>query len=117
MMEKIEKPVAEALVHWRAADDGGRQSGPPTAPVYMATGVFVQGDDREVHPGWPASTDQLSILLQKTKELDERRWLCLVGFLAPELARPNLRPGVELLVLEGPRVVASARVGAVVEDE
>ncbi|WP_432177144.1 hypothetical protein, partial [Streptomyces sp. Tue6028] len=30
------------------AGDGGRQSGPPTAPVYMATAVFVQGGDREV---------------------------------------------------------------------
>lgn len=117
MMEKIEKPVAEAMVRWRTADEGGRRSGPPTAPVYMATAVFVQGGDREVEPGWPASADQLSILLQKTEELDERRWRCVVGFLAPELARPNLRPGVELLVLEGPRVVASAQVDAVIEQD
>ena len=29
-----------------------------------------------------------------------------VGFLAPELARPFVCPGVQLVVLEGPRVVA-----------
>ena len=114
-MKKIEEPVAEAVVHWRAADDGGRQSGLPTAPVYMATAVFVLGMDRELQPGWPGTADQLSILLQKTEDLDERRWRCLVGFLAPELAQPNLRPGAELLVLEGPRVVASAHIGAVIE--
>ncbi|WP_327428749.1 hypothetical protein [Streptomyces sp. NBC_01236] len=116
-MEKIEKPVAEAVVHWRAGDDGGRRSGPPTAPVYMATAVFVQDGDREVQPGWPASADQLSILLQKTEELDECRWRCLVGFLVPGMARPNLRAGAELLVLEGPRVVASAQVEDVIEQE
>ncbi|MBC9723670.1 hypothetical protein [Streptomyces sp. TRM68367] len=115
MMEKVEKPVAEAVVRWRTPDEGGRHSGPPTAPVYMATAVFVQGDDSEVQPGWPASADQLSILLQKTGQLDERRWRYLVGFLAPELARPHLKPGAELLVLEGPRVVGSAQLSAVIE--
>lgn len=115
MMEKIEKPVAEAVVQWRTADEGGRRSGPPTASVYMATAVFVQGTDSEVQPDWPASADQLSILLQKVEEVDERHWRCLVGFLAPELARPNLQSDVELLILEGPRVVASAQVAVVIE--
>lgn len=50
MMEKIEKPVAEAVVHWRTADDGGRQSGPPTALVYMATAVFAQGATAKCSP-------------------------------------------------------------------
>ncbi len=116
-MKTIERPDAEAVVLWRSAADGGRRSGPPTAPVYMATAVFVRGDDREVHPGWPASADQLSILLQKTEALDEHRWRCLVGFLAPELARPHLRPGAQLLVLEGPRVVGSVRVDTMTEDD
>lgn len=79
----------------------------------MATAVFVQGSDSEVQPGWPASADQLSILLEETGRLDDGRWRCLVGFLAPELARPHLRLGAELLVLEGPRTVASAQLGIV----
>jgi hypothetical protein len=115
MMEKIQNPMAEALVRWRTAEDGGRKAGPPTAPVYMATAVFVRGGEVEVQPGWPASADQLSILLQETGRLDDGRRRCLVGFLVPELARPHLRPGVELLVLEGPRTVASALLGTVFE--
>jgi hypothetical protein len=84
-MEKIESPVAEGLVVWRTHDEGGRRSGPPTAPVYMATAVFVKGCEEEVQPGWPASADQLSILLQETKRLADDRRRCLVGFLVPEL--------------------------------
>ncbi|MEV1006547.1 hypothetical protein [Streptomyces sp. NPDC049881] len=71
MMETIESPLAEGLVHWRSAEEGGRKSGPPTAPVYMATAVFLQGDDGEVQPDWPASADQLNILLQPTTPGEE----------------------------------------------
>jgi hypothetical protein len=116
-MERIESPLAEAVVSWRTPEDGGRQSGPPTASVYMATSAFVLGDDLELMPGWPVTAEHLSILLQKVHELDDGRWRCVVGFLAPELARPNLRVGAELLVLEGPRTVASAEICAVFEYE
>ncbi|WP_322778632.1 hypothetical protein [Frankia sp. Cas4] len=112
-MEKIESPVAEGVVVWRTHEEGGRRSGPPTAPVYMATAVFVQGGDEEVQPGWPASADQLSILLQETERLDDNHRRCLVGFLVPELALPHMRPGAELLVLEGPRTVARVRIETV----
>ncbi|MGC5401052.1 hypothetical protein ACPXCP_35585 [Streptomyces sp. DT20] len=112
-MNQIENPVASAVVHWRTAEQGGRLSGPPTVPVYMATAVFVLGDDSEVQPGWPASAEQLSILLQKTGERDDGRWECLVGFLVPELALPHVHAGAELIVLEGPRAVATAQVSAV----
>ncbi len=112
-MEKIGSPVAEGLVVWRAYEEGGRKSGPPTAAVYMATAVFVRGGEEAVQPGWPASADQLSILLQETERLDDLRRRCLVGFLVPELAQPHLRPGVELLVLEGPRMVARMRIDTV----
>lgn len=110
MMDKIENAVASAVVRWRIADEGGRRSGPPTAPVYMATAVFALGDESEVQPGWPASADQLSILLEKTGELDDGGWSCVVGFLVPDLARPHLHPDAELLVLEGPRTVAVAHI-------
>jgi hypothetical protein len=113
MMEKIEKPVAEALVRWRTTEEGGRRSGPPTAPVYMATAVFIRSNDTEVQPGWPASADQLSILLEETEQLHDGRRRCLVGFLVPDLARPHQHPGAELLVMEGSRTVASASLDAV----
>lgn len=81
----------------------------------MATAVFVQGGEDEVHPGWPASADQLSILLQETKRLDDDSRCCLVGFLVPELALPYVHAGAELLVLEGPRVVAGVRIETVLD--
>src|SRR4051812_21706811 len=115
MMDEIEKPLAEAVVVWRTPDEGGRTSGPPTARVYMATAVFVQGDDARVQPGWPASADQVSVLLQEVDRIDHHRRRCLVGFLVPELALPHLRPGAELLVLEGPRTVAVANVEALLD--
>jgi YD repeat-containing protein len=59
-------PAAEAVVSWCSAEDGGRRSGPSTAPVYAATAIFVQGGEQEVQPGWPASADQLTILLEET---------------------------------------------------
>lgn len=117
MMDEIENPVADAVVRWHQADEGGRRSGPPTAPVYMATAVFALGSDSEVQPGWPASADQLSILLQKTGEREDGQWTCVVGFLVPELALPRLQPGVTLLVLEGPRHVATARITTVLASE
>jgi hypothetical protein len=84
----------------------------------MATAVFALGDESEVQPGWPASADQLSILLEKTGELDDGRWSCAVGFLVPDLARSHLQhPGAELLVLEGPRTVAVAHITEVFAPE
>jgi hypothetical protein len=116
-MEKIESPVAEGVVLWRTRDEGGRRSGPPTAPVYMATAVFVQGGEEEVQPGWPSSADQLSIMLQETERLDDDHRRCLVGFLVPGLALPHLRTGAELLVLEGPRTVARVQIETVLGQE
>lgn len=94
-MDRISEPVARALVRWYTAEEGGRGSGPPSAAVYLATTTF----------GGP---DHLSLMLQEVgRAEDGRRW-CLVGFLVPGLARPHLRCGVELPVLEGPRVVGVA---------
>lgn len=113
MMTRIAEPLAEAIVTWRTAEQGGRRSGPPTVPVYAATAVFVRGGDREIQPGWPASADQLSILLEQTAVREDDARECKVDFLVRELAIAQLAPGVEILVLEGPRVVASARVTTV----
>ncbi|RKS76906.1 hypothetical protein BZB76_2273 [Actinomadura pelletieri DSM 43383] len=117
MMEKIEEPVADAVVRWHPAEQGGRRTGPPTAPVYMATAVFVLGGDDEVRPGWPGSAEQFSILLQKIGEFEDDIWTCLVGFLVPESVRPHLHPGATLLVLEGPHTVATARITTVLLPE
>ena len=82
-------------------------AGRPTVGVADRAGVpgdgGVRGDED------PA----LSIMLAKVADLGARRWRCAVGFLFPELGRAHLRPGAELLVLEGPRVVATARIDVV----
>ncbi|MFD7537396.1 hypothetical protein [Streptomyces sp. NPDC059819] len=108
MMKSIENPVAEAIVSWRTADEGGRQSGPPTASVYAATAVFAHGSEHEVHPGWPATADQLSILLEEVAVREDGTRVCKVDFLVRDLAIPRLTSGGDILIMEGPRVVALA---------
>lgn len=118
MIEEITEPVANAVVTWVTPEMGGRSSGPPpSGPVYAATSVFVHGGDAEVQPGWPVGADQLSILVQATDTLPGGAWLCKVDFLARDLVRPCIHPGTAMLVMEGPRVVATAVITAVVDPE
>ncbi|TDB77086.1 hypothetical protein [Micromonospora sp. KC721] len=105
MLAEIENPLASAVLTWIPADNGGRRSGPPTAPVYSATAAFRLGDDTQ--PGWPAVADQVSILLQRMSQLPTETENVKVGFLFPELAAPFVKPGAEFVVLEGPKVVAT----------
>lgn len=109
-MTTIERPVAIVSVAWIPATEGGRRTGPPTAPVYASTCVFPLGGEEETQPGWPASTDTvLSILLEKVDAgRDAMAGTYKVGFLVPDLAMPYLHVGADVLVLEGPRPVATA---------
>ncbi len=107
-LDDILDPAARAAVTWVSADAGGRSSGPPTAPVYQATCVFVHGADAEVLPGWPTSADQLSILLQKAEVLPGAHGSARSVSWPPTSPGPFLHPGAVLLVMEGPRVVATA---------
>lgn len=117
MIRSMDKPVATAFLTWLTPDEGGRRSGPPNSHLYAATCVFPLGGESEVQPGWPATADEMfSILLEEIEVVDapnERRYK--VGFLAPELAKPYTHDGAELLILEGPRVVAWGRIDAVLE--
>lgn len=108
MREHIEQPLARAAVTWRPVADGGRQSGPPTAPVYAATAIFPLGGEDETQPGWPATADKISVLLEKTQMSHGGTAIYKVDFLFRELAIPFLKPGAEMLITEGPKVVASA---------
>jgi hypothetical protein len=112
-MTEMRNPLATAVVRWVPADQGGRRSGPPTADVYAATAVFVQGGEVETAPGWPATADQVSILIKPTSRGEDAVDLAEIGFLAPDLVRPFLYAGAELLVMEGPRVVANAEIAQV----
>jgi hypothetical protein len=96
-MTEIESPMATASIRWISALNGGRKSGPPTAPVYMTTAVFRL-----------CSELTLSILIQKVESIAENEDLAKIGFLFPDLARPMLQPKVELVIMEGPKIVAEA---------
>jgi hypothetical protein len=115
MIEDITQPLAHAVVTWVTPEMGGRRTGPPGGPVYAATSVFVQGGDAEVQPDWPLGADQLSILVQMTETLPGGAWLSKIDFMVRDLAAPFVRPGVVLLIMEGPKVVATAVVTAVTE--
>jgi hypothetical protein len=107
-IQTIEEPMAYAQVSWLSAEEGGRKSGPPTAPVYAATCVFPLGGDADVHPGWPAAGDALSILLEAINTAVDGSGTYKIDFLARDLARPFLHAGADVLVMEGPTVVARA---------
>lgn len=115
MINNIADPLAYALVAWLPAEAGGRRSGASTAVVYAATCVFPLGGESKVQPGWPGSAEQLSILLQEVEVEPDGHRLCKVDFLARDLARPFLHPGADVLILEGPKVVATAVIRNLVE--
>jgi len=114
MIKQITEPVAFAVVRWLSQEEGGRRSGPPTAPVYAATSVFALGNDHEVYPDWPRGADHFSILLEEVESLPGGDHLYKVDFLARDLAEPFVHPGARLLVMEGPKVVARAEIQKVV---
>ncbi|WP_206666915.1 hypothetical protein [Streptomyces lasalocidi] len=93
----LKDPLAVAGIRWLPESLGGRSSGPPTAPVYAATAMF---------PG--SQTALLSILLQHIGAQPDGSALVNIGFLVPDLARPHLHLGTELLITEGPTIVAHA---------
>jgi hypothetical protein len=115
MIEKIEYPAALALVRWIPAEEGGRRSGPPTALVYAANCTFPLGGESELIPGWPATAEKLSLLLEQVGIGEDGRWTCKVDFLVPELAGPYLVVGAPMLVMEGPKVVGEAVITEVFE--
>ncbi|MCU6480535.1 hypothetical protein [Arthrobacter sp. A2-55] len=108
MMETISNPLATATFTWLSPEEGGRKSGPPTAPVYVSTCVFPLGGEQQVQPGWPAEADEMfSILLEEIETVGSpstRRYN--VDFLTPDLVAQFVQPGAQVIVLEGPKVVA-----------
>lgn len=103
----IEKPMARIALRWLTAAEGGRSSGPPTITVYATTCYFPWRDEKE--PDQPYDADRvMSILIQADPPDSDGRATAQIGFLAPHLAGPHLRPGAALLVMEGSRIVAEA---------
>lgn len=104
------KPMATAEVRWVPADQGGRRSGPPTAEVYAATAAFVLGGEAETVPGWPVGAALDSILIKPTSRGADDVDISEIGFLVPDRVRQYLNVGAELVVMEGPKVVAHGKI-------
>jgi hypothetical protein len=94
---ELKEPLAVAEIRWLPESQGGRASGPPSAPVYAATATFAG-----------SGAAPLSILVQHLSTQPDGTTLANIGFLVPDLAKPHLHVGTELKITEGPRVVAHA---------
>lgn len=110
MMDDIQAPAAIVHLRWLSAAEGGRQSGPPTVPVYAANCTFPLGGEPETVPGWPATAEKFSVLIQKVGEAPDRVWICKIDFFALDLVAGLLRNEAKMLVMEGPKVVGHAKV-------
>ena len=110
MIDNLETPAASALVTWLTASEGGRASGAPTAPVYAANCTFPLGGERDTVPGWPATAEKFSVLIQRVGDGPNGAWLCNVDFFAMDLVTAYLTPGARMLVMEGPKVVGNATI-------
>lgn len=96
------------LGRFRSAAEGGRQSGPPRGPTYMATAVPDLGGETELLPGWPATGPQFSILVEFLGSPDENGWVraSVKALVEGAPGSEALCAGAELVVLEGPQEVA-----------
>jgi hypothetical protein len=64
-------------------------------------------------PGWPATGEHFGATLEFLNPEPDGGLFARLRFLAPDLATPYLSAGAELLLMEGPRVVAESKVVAV----
>jgi hypothetical protein len=93
-MRTIDDPVAMATISWLPASEGGRASGPPTAPVYVSTCRFVLAAG--------SYSETMSVLLEIAEAAPSNLYVyvCKVDFLAHDLAAPYLSIGAIIQVLE-----------------
>jgi len=102
-MRAVVNPHALVRLRWVDLSEGGRE--PPPVPQYAATAVFELGGEREVVPGWPASGEHHSVLLDF-----QDGGVAKAEFLAIDQIADLLAEGARFLVMEGARVVAHAEV-------
>lgn len=102
-MRAVLNPHALVRLRWIAPSEGGRE--PPPVPHYAATAVFELGGDSELIPGWPASGDHYSVLLDF-----EEGGATKAEFLAIDQVSEFLVEGALFVVMEGARAVAHAEV-------
>jgi hypothetical protein len=116
MIDHLKTPAAWAKIAWLSEAQGGRRTGPPTAPVYASTCAFPLGDEAEMVPGWPDNREDFSVLIEKLAVEDDATWLCALDFLARDLVADKIRRGSRVLVFEGRKIVATGLVTEVDEE-
>lgn len=95
-------------VRFLTAEEGGRRSGAPPGPTYMATAVPALGGEEEVLPGWPATGPQFSVVLELLESPGADGWTAasIRELVEGAPGSEALCAGAELVVLEGPQEVA-----------
>jgi hypothetical protein len=110
-------PIARGEIRFRPAADGGRKTGAPPGPSYLAT---VLSDPRQAGEDLPTrimdAEGHLSAEFGFGRELSDGWRATDIGFIAPELIKDDLVPGSRWLIMEGPRVVGELKVTTVSTD-
>lgn len=123
MLAPLENPVAVATVQWLSKEVGGRRGGPPSIPpaggTYGATTELYAFENMDRYPEHRADPGfGVSILLEPTEFISAHLCEAKVGFLVPDaLILPCLWVGRQVLIMEGARIVALARITEVFTSE
>lgn len=101
--------VFSGAVRFRAAELGGRTSGPPIGRRYVATAVRALDGGEQQPSNWPWSGGQFSVVIEmESSRVTATEWTPATIFaLVPDSPGSEvLNPGAEIVILEGPREVA-----------
>ena len=101
-----------AMVMFRSPDHGGRQSGPPTGPIYYATATAAPEEQAGLSVKSRPEWEDFSIVLSFEESPYVNMWhpVKVWALVSGALGSESLRLRVKLFVLEGPHPVAELRI-------
>jgi hypothetical protein len=96
--------MTQAIIEWLPGEEGGRRSGPPPGPRYIAPAKFMSHLDMWLVEDW-------SLVVNKIEELSStHKWIANIHFLAANAPKKWLEPEARFELYEGNRTVALGRV-------
>ena len=108
----IDDPVALAVVEWLSPQAGGEPNGPPRWPY--AAGCEFLSEDMHLYPGHRENLGvPFTFSLEPVELISDTIWRVKMDLLARESALPCLWEGRQMVIREGPHVVAVAVITAV----
>lgn len=109
--------LAHLNITWSSDEIASRMSS-SDARVRRANCAFILGRDAEVEPGWPFQSERYMSILLEGVDSNAGASVRKFGadFVARDLAYPYLKPGAEMLIMEGPTVIGHATVVEVLKD-